>query len=356
MKKIYALLIGVVILNGAWIWSTYKHDFQVNVDEGHLRELYQASQYINPASTTWIEDAPLYTYAGLQYIQGGDPSLVNFELQPATKYLFGISTILFGNPVFVQLGLYGILIILTFFVAQKILGKNSLSLLASLLVSLDPLIRSQSHTVYLDLSQAVCILLFLLIAPKKIPIATGITIGAVALSKSYMIGGLVFAVYVCWQGFEKKHLKNYIHAAIASSITYSIGYSMFFVAGHTVLDLVELHWRILKLYKGYVPEYPKGEIFRIIFTGEWRKWYGDFGLSKVSEWWLLWPVALVSTIWTVSTHKWKNQNDHTQLAMLFMLLYGVAISLKLVFPRYIIPLLPLLYTFGLRTIVNNKNE
>lgn len=356
MKKIYAVLMGIVLLNGIWIWSTHKQDFQVKIDERYLSELYKNSQYVNPDSTTWIEDSPLYTFAGLQYVNGSDPSLINFELQPGTKYLFGIFTALCGNPAFAQLSLYGFTIVLTYFVAVKILGENRLGLLASLLVSLDPLIRSQAHTIYLDLSQTVCILLFILIAPKKNSIATGIIISAIALSKSFMIGGLTFVTYVCWRGLEKRHLKHYIHTAIAAGSMYCIGYTMFFMTGNTLLDLVELHWRILKLYRGYVPEYPKGEIFRIIFTGEWRKWYGDFGLMKVSEWWLLWPAAFVSTLLTTITHRWKKQNAHARLAILFMALYGATISLKLVFPRYLMPLLPLFYTFSLRTLQAVKNK
>jgi hypothetical protein len=343
-------------MNALYLWSTQKQDYMVVVNEAQLEEMYRNSQYVNPDSTTWIEDSPLYTLAGLKYIKGEDPSQINFELQPTTKYVFGLATLLFGNPLVVQIGLYGALIVLTFLLSKKILGESAINILPSLLVSLDPLVRSQAHTVYLDLSQTVLIVLFILIAPLKKPTLTGIIIGAIALSKSFMIGGLVFVVYMGWQGLQRVYLKTHVQTALIAIITYLTGYSMFFVKGNTLVDFVELHWKILKLYKGYVPEYPKGEVFRIIAVGEWRKWYGDFGLARVSEWWIFWPIALLGSVWTILTNKWKSQNDYAKLSLLFMALYGISISMKLVFPRYLMPLLPLLYIFSTRMIVQNKNQ
>ena len=356
MTKSTVALLAILACNWLLLWQAHSKEYVSLVDENELNRAYNQSQYINPDSTTWIKDPPLYTLSGIRYVKGDSPAGINFELQPLTKYVFGFSTAVFGNPLPAQLVLYSILIVLTFILAGKILGNKALAVIPSLLVSLDSLIRSHAHSAYLDLMQAVLIMFFLLLAPIKKPAITGILIGLIALSKSFMIGGLVFAVWVFFLGFNRQNTRAFITAGALSLLTYIAGYSMFFLSSQTLLNFIDLHWRIIKLYRGYVPEYPKGEVFRIVVMGLWRKWYGDFGLSHVPEWWIAWPLGLFGTILNVIKARWRSQNKYGKLSLLFVLVYGISICLKLVFPRYLIPILPLLYIFSTQLFANTTNK
>jgi len=125
-------------------------------------------------------------------------------------------------------------------------------------------------------------------------------------------------------------------------ITYLFGYTMFFVAGHTLLDFLTLHVNTLRLYRSYVPEYPKGEIFRIIATGQWRTWWGDKGLVPSPFYTPLWTIGLVSALYLALCRQVR-QHHVLILHLVWVFLVLGFISLRLVFPRYLLPLLPSLY-------------
>ena len=340
----YRLLVILLGYSVAAVLSVHRADFTQKVNQPELDQAYQVSQYQNPDSTAWIDDPPLYTLAGLRYVSGDDPTTINFEHQPLTKYLFGLTTVIFGNPLPLQLFLYAALIGLTYGLGRQILKSDRQALLPAVLVSFDPLIREHAHTAYLDLTVAVLILLFLVSYKRLNPWVLGSLIGLIALSKSFMIGGLVFVSYGLYLIINHKSLRQ-LSKIIASALSvYFLGYTAFFLHGHNLLDFINLHIKILRLYKSYVPEYPKGEVMRIIMTGYWRTWWGDKGLIVVPQWWLFWPVAaLGSLINLVKTTKGKLKN--LTLPMIFLLVYLLSINLKLVFPRYIIPTLPIMYIY-----------
>lgn len=352
-KSVIALLV-VIVFSGWSVWQSKAENFQRQVDEVELERAYEQSQYINPNSTAWIEDPPLYTLAGIRYLRGEDPSNINFELQPLTKYVFGATTKVAGNPLLAQLFLYLLFILLTFVLAQKIIGSATIAIFPTLLVSFDPLIRSHAYTAYLDLMQAVLMMFFLILAPRSKPIVVGLLIGLIALSKSFMMGILIFMVWGIFQISRKQLNWMIIVAGISAISIYFVGYTMFFISGHTLIDFINLHWQIVRLYRGYVPEYPKGEMFRILLIGQWRKWYGDFGLNRVDEWWIAWPVGLFGFALTIIKDRWSNLNPHSKLAVIFALLYGISIAMRLIFPRYLIPLLPLIYIFSVKVLLKSE--
>lgn len=352
MNLKHALLFAIIATNVSVLMITHKADYDAQVDEETLSQEYERSQYINPDSADWIDDPPLYTYAGLRYIEGQDPSSVNFELQPLTKYVFGLATVWTGNPLFVQVIAYCLLIIGTYVLAEKIIGPSKWTIIPSLLISLDPLSRQHAHIAYLDLMQAVCILIALLGIPKAKPMHMGVVIGLVALSKSFMIGVVVFAVWLTVTLKQIQIVKKTLVTAGAAIATYLIGYSMFFLNHRSFVDFINLHIDIIKLYKSYVPEYPKGEVLRIIYTGLWRKWYGDFGLAVVDQWWIFWPIS--TTVAILGFFRKKPRKPHESAVILFMIMYALIIGTRLIFPRYLLPILPLLYIYATKTIADIK--
>src|SRR3990170_6031759 len=74
-------------------------------DLSALKEAWLHSQYnLNQGYDFYgnMGDEDLRTYAALEYLQGQDPSRINFEDPPLVKYLFGISYVLFANILLLQ--------------------------------------------------------------------------------------------------------------------------------------------------------------------------------------------------------------------------------------------------------------
>ena len=286
-----------------------------------------------------IDDPELYTFAGERYLEGKSPASLNWESQPLTKYFFGFSLYLFGNVMFAQYALALASLYLLCVLSRRVLSPM-FALIPSLLLMVDPLFIDQLRHSYLDLSLTFWVLLWLLYLGSKnrdkLWWVGGVVLGALALSKSFSFGilaatvGLIVAPY------------GYLKAILVSIFTYFAGYTMFFVAGHTPLDFLTLHVNTLWLYRSYVPEYPKGEIFRIVATGQWRTWWGDKGLVPSPFYTPLWTIGLVSALYLALCHQVR-QHHVLFLHLVWVFLVLGFISLRLVFPRYLLPLLPSLY-------------
>lgn len=326
-------------------WDNYTRRFDVD----KWRDVYNHSQYCVPDCEYRgvIDDPELYSLAGYDYAHGVDPLSINFETQPFIKYLYGVSIILFGNAVVVQ-SLMGTLLLLVVYLSSRTVFGALGSLLTVMLVLVDPLFSSQLVHAYLDLPLTLYLLLYLhalysLGKGKGSKLVVGIMLGIVALSKSFSIGILVDMVGLVYLKLvNKKQLFSYLGSLVVSIVTYCLGYSMYFYYNPNLLEFGKLHLDILRLYKGYVPEYPKGEIFRIIFAGKWRKWFDDFGLTHVSEWTIMWPLSVLESILALLSKK-ARENSYVSLHLLWIVAYFVFISLRLVFPRYLLPILPSLY-------------
>ncbi len=306
-----------------------------------------------------IDDPELYVLAGKYYVRGESPTSINWELQPLTKYFFG----LFGNiPRLVQyfyaLGIFYLLFMLS---KKTLLSSNfSIHIIPGILFITDNLTLEQLTNTYLDLGQTFFILLFVYYLWRYISsnyrvYSVSIALGLVALSKSFSIGILLgLSAFIAIYLIDKKKLGKYLWSLYISILVYLLGYTAFFVY-HKPLEFLTLHIDILRYYKSYVPEYPKGEIFRIIFTGQWRTWWDNHDLIKVYSWSILWPISLLSTL-TLLKLKMR-QNPLIFISTLWIVIYLLFVSLRLVFPRYLLPILPFAYlnlTYLLFHIVPEK--
>jgi hypothetical protein len=347
MKKKVITLVGVLLIavNLSKLPNQNKEVYQQKFDVQKTEKKYQESQYVRPSDyKTVMGDDELFSLAGVKYIEGKDPSSICFELQPLTKYLFGISIKLFGNPLVIQF-LIGILVLAITAYSGKLLGLGKWAIAPVVLLSFDKLFQEQMMTAQLDLFQTLAFqiywVLFYLAMRKNFSRWTWVMIwlGIGALSKSFSIGVLAFGVsliFLLWQ--KRSLLKDYLRNSIWAVVVYFLGYLMFFITGNGLVDFFWLHWRILKLYAGYVPEYPKGEILRIIFLGKWREWYGSFGLMKVKTWSILWPAGFLAVVGSFS-----RRTNFAMLLSFWSLIYIVFIGLRLVFPRYLMVVLPNFY-------------
>ena len=123
-------------------------------------------------------------------LEGKSPASLNWESQPLTKYLFGLSSALFGTPLPIQFVLALLTLIVLYYLARSLLPPY-LSLIPPILLALDPLFRDQLVRPYLDLSVTFFALLWLLYLGQRDRAKWylgGIILGALALSKSFSLG------------------------------------------------------------------------------------------------------------------------------------------------------------------------
>lgn len=331
------------------------------INVAHLEDHYLNSQYAKPNSYKYyIDDPELYSYAGWRYVLGNDPSVVNFEHQPLAKYLIGLSILTFGNPAVGQLFVATVCIFLTYLVSRKLLPEI-LACVPSILLTLDPLFKQQSVEAYLDIFQlAFTLLLFIFVLEAKdksrYVLLSSLALGLVCLSNSVWSGiltGFVVGVFIVWR--QKNLIKTYIAALPWGALIYVLGYGVYFHY-HRPLDFIRLHIQQIRFYRSYVPDYPKGEIFRIIFTGKWRKWFGDYGFMNATPYTVFWPITLVLMPMNFVGRAVKKIPDPLVLIVVWIVGWLVFISLKIVFPRYLLVIVPMLYILSVNAALSLYNK
>ncbi len=347
MKNIFIFILSIFIVGHLFLNQGI---YQTKFDVDHWQEVYDHSQYCVPQCEFRgnIDDPELFTLAGYRSIQGNDPTLISPEVQPLTKYFFGISTTLWGNALPAQLVFGALSLVLLYYLSLPILGRFA-AMFPPILLALDPLFRDQLMRPFVDLSLTFWTLLYLLFLTRnKYRLDFwwgGLVLGLLALSKSFSYGVLfgVITIIILYRYHTPRLTQILLKIFAVAGLTYLAGYIMFFVHGHTLSDFFLLHYQTLRLYKDYVPEYPKGEIFRLIFSGQWQTWWGNKELIPSPFYSVAWPAAIIASFVTGLSHLRQHQGVFIHLVTIAVLL--LFISSRLMFPRYLLPVLPSLYLF-----------
>jgi len=348
-KSIFLFLLLLLILNilfqiyKNWGYYTAPFNFQT------LATVYRFSQFAQKPEDRKliIEDNDLFAYSGYLYLKGVSPSEIQIEHPPLTKYLFGLSVLVFHNPNVIQI-FFGIgLLIIIYLIGDRIFKNKTWSLLPPLVVSFDGIFQEQFALSYLDLSHGFfisCAILFYLKAAsnKKYYWLTSIFLGATLMSK-YM-GFVVIPLLIFYTFFKRKRdIKIFAYSLILLPLIYLLNYTALFLRGGNILyNFFDLHLQIFRLYRSYLPNYPWGEIWRLLATGQWRVWFGNSEFIRVAEWNIFWPLTLVSLIVGVFMIK-KSKNEAFIIVTLFALLYLITNSFHVIFPRHLLVYLPFGY-------------
>lgn len=358
ISTILILLIFIALVR---IWVPNLHHLFTPYNHQAAHQIYTHSQYNldNAPFHGNIDDDLLHVYAGYNYILGSDPSSINFEVPFTLKYLYGLSILIFGNAYPVQLIFSLILLLLTFLLGRRLNLSTPSSLVATLLLSLDQLFIDQSTATMLDLPQAAFIILSLLCFsaylrstnhPRHL-IFTGVALGLVATTKLF-----ITALILCLSLLIviKPSLSKLIKLCLPVLAVYLLSFMVFFFYHPHPQAFIDLHLSIAKLYRSYLPDYPPFELLRIIFTGRWLTWWGQ-GIIAVDSWTPLWPLTFIS-LTTTFILSYSKRHLLALALSLFSLLYLTSNLFHVVFPRYLMSVLPLMYLSLLYSLEKGFNH
>lgn len=304
-----------------------------------------------------MSDEDLRTFAALEYAEGKDPSLVNFEDPPLVKYLFGFSQSRFGNILILQFAFSLGAVVLTYCLSRRLGLSPTASLFPVVFLSFDPLFAERSQTVNLDMPQLLFALASLLLLMRKTYsrfsyVWLGLSIGAVLSSKVLVTGMLLFLFAVAV--LRLRRVRHFSSAAVLvfalSTGVYILSYLRFFFF-HPLSDFASLHLEIARLYRSYLPDYPWFEIWRILLLGRWRTWFASPPIQPVTEYWLAWPLSAIASFSLLLVRKFRRLPlKPAQIILGWILLYLSFQSTHVVFPRYLLLVLPLLYSLAVQAL------
>lgn len=347
-KIIFYLLLFMMVVSFSVFLIKNSAGYLQKFDFERLDNLYNHSQFAQESQnrTDIIQDEDLYAYSGWYYLKFGKLDIINIEHPPLGKYLIGLSILLFRNQNIGQI-FWGIaLLSLLFLISKKIIKNNIFSLLTIFLLSLEALFKDQLNHSLLDLPLAVFLCFFFLItisSNKDKPLTfffQGLSLGIVAAIKYStvaLVAFLTLIIYYLWQK-EKKLTQKLLFIGLVASLIFLSSYFPFFIKNPSVSAFYSLQLKTLKIHLSHVPEYPKFQVFNVLFFNKWLSWWGDKNFIPSGYWNIFWPILTLNFFLTIVINFKKNL-----LINLWTLFYLLFLSFRLFFPRYLFLLLPFLY-------------
>jgi hypothetical protein len=344
---IVSTLYLVVVISAQW--KTFSTSYSLSEYE----HMYSESQYVKgDRNTKLMGDGDIYTYAGIRYVQGEDPTKINFEHSPLVKYAYGLSYIVTGKPNWILIPFFYIAVFSFWHLSSNVLQKSWSKWLSLLLFLGHSTIYTAIPQTMLDFPMTAMLLLTLAVflatlkskSTKSIFIF-GITAGTLLLTKyplpllAILIGLLYLSLY-----FNKVLIKNLVTSFCLMCLTYLLGYLAYFIHGNSLMDFMRFEWWRWKWFSGKTDS-PKGMIWQTIFTGRYPKWWENSGdYIQIPHWNIYWPINLLLFVlsWTIR-NVIKNPLFPYQVWIIISL---AAYSLGVAEDRFLVPLIPGFSLFG----------
>jgi len=303
IKLVFLILLGLIysILMLSWHWRTFGITYPVTEYENR----YSQSQYVlGEAKTHVLGDGDVYTFAGIRYMDGEDPTKINFEHPPLAKYFYGLSYILTGYPNFAHVPLMVLAIAAFGFIATDLYSTKAGVISAFLLFLAHSVTYKFFAQTLLDFPQMavslvlVAVYLALWRRPTMLKVMLWGLINGLfwAIKYPFPISLALSFMLFLWIYLRTMKIWWIISGLFAALIAYLSTYTAYFLSGHSLLDLIAFERYRLSWYRGKTTG-PKGLLLQTIFKGKHAAWYETGNKHVVYEQWnLLWPVQF-SLFW-----------------------------------------------------------
>lgn len=299
-----------------------------------------------------VSDATLYTYAGYEYINGINPTLLNPEHPPLGKYLIGLSIKIFNNENVVLL-IFGVISLVTIFAIVLLSTKSYISssvavcLTATHSLFIDQLI----HGPQLELFQLTFFLLLLLHLTlyemkNKIHflIESAFFLGLLLSVKTFTTHFILFSAWLAVLTLFSKRfkLKDWVLLQCGGILVFISSYAVFFIKGGSFRQWLGVQKYIIIFYKQAginIVEFA-GNYLRLIFTGSWKFWSDNNPVSHYSEWSFTWSIIFVVTMFVlfkiIKQIRKENVSFPERVFASFIVIYNLYLFFIPMFPRYLL--------------------
>lgn len=322
-------------------------------DAQYWKDRYEHSQYQLPLSKRIIGDDGLFAYSGYRLINGDSPFSINNDKPPVAKYLFGLSILLFRNPLHVVFFFGLSTLIVFYFTARHFLKDNGLALLATAFLFLDPLFFSQFWITGLDLIQLFFLLLnsLLLISIKRlrgwnffIILGSGLSLGLFIEVKPPIILPVIFLLETAFF-FQKKLMKEYLFFIVGILLGSLLPYFRFIYLGNGLIDVLRVHKFMASIYLQSELKAHVGAIWLALLAGKFPN-ITTGSLMNVAEWWIMWPIlTLFGVGMAIFSFFVKKVPLFNKGIAGFLLASLIIFTFIPSYPRYLVLILPFLYLF-----------
>lgn len=362
MRLLNALLFGIIIgIFGLVFWA-HRALYTSTFDVTYWKDKYEHSQWKLPLSERILGDDGLYLYEGYRLMQGEDPTTLNAEVPPLGKYLIGASILVFGNGYIYGFISTTLALASLFLLSFALTANMTLSLIAVLVVSLDPLIAQQFSLTMLDSTQLLFGLLSLWLltivikrrqpqVPYTLLLILGITYGLFAATKAPIFSPLLLVVIALALGIKYRSIKPFIPVVVAAGVTYMLPYAWYFRLGHSVRDWLGVQKWILSFYRGSYVSPNIGSVLTTLIINRYQNLFSR-AWEFADHWTFAWPAIsglVFVELYRIIRRKKIEIRSHYPLIIFVALSLGF-LSIIPFWTRYLVTVLPVVYLLALTHI------
>lgn len=314
-----------------WKWTLYT----TPTDVASATADFSVSQYIlGDARQKTVSDEVVYIATADTYFKGADPTTLNFEHPPLGKYLLGLSLALFGNALWVNgLAFFATLVAIGITLKNWQLPVPFVFLGMALFSLSGAFVPHQFSNVMLDGLYIAWYTIFLALFfwPKENWVKyfwLGIITGCLVSTKySIPLVALLVGVPLLLNFFRRK--MTLIQLGLVGSlaaVVYLASYSMYFLAGHTLIDWLRFEWYRLHWWFGE-RTMPSWLIVDSLFRGSYPAWFQANPDERVvmGGWTPLYPLEFVLSLMSGMWLYLKNHRRHEN-GILLLVSVGIFVA------------------------------
>lgn len=345
IRRLLCILLSLRLLFLFWTnLPLYTQSFDIQ----DAKDNYFASTYIKgDKGDITLSDSDLYLVEG-HFLVGE-----NYDLEkltpghpPLGKYLIGFSWKYLGNPYILQFVSFAlVLLLLSLLAGTPLLG---------LIFSFEPLFLEQLSLTLLDVHFLVFILSSLLFFTRFIKeksvkkqnllvVLSWLFLGLAMATKFFpvtlpLIGAYILLILL--RGDFPRFLRLALTFPLVG-LGFALGHFSYFLYHPSLLSFARFTRYQINWWAGS-PQTAPLAIFKVVFLNRWPTWWGK-GTIPAPGWWWGWPVLTALSF--LSFRTWKDQPFYLYLLISFLFL-----SVQAIFPRHLLPVLPIIYLLSYDTI------
>lgn len=361
LKNVYLLasllFVFITIYFNRWIFS-------FRYDSNYYENYYYHSQWNIPESTRVISDGDLYKFVGFRLAEGGNPFDINYEVPPAAKYLYGLSSKHLNNPYFISFVFYLLSLTVFFFLAKEIFSKTFPLLVAVFLFITSPILVAQIGQTMLDLPQMLWLLLhlyFFITGIKKkrnrttCLVLSGVFLGLMTGTKIGVYTPLIILVDLAYIFVVLRDLRSIIFFLAGTGGGYLLAFYCYFIKHPNPVVWLRLHKRVFDFYLSSVHSSDLVNQCRTIFINRYQGWWNRGVFNSVDSWSLLWPVGTISIVILLIRSFIKKPSEKSITYLTFIAVSILMVNTFVAFwPRYLLLILPIFVLTAVYIVRNNK--
>lgn len=333
-----------------------------------LKKTYYDSQYANKHPKGWVPDEVVLSFAGGALIKGENPVLIIADSPPLSKYLIGLSALIFDNENIVTV-FFGILsLVFLYLLSLQIFKNRLLSLVPLAFLSFEPIFKNQFvYSPLLDIMQMAFMLGSFYFFNKGFSskkswlfyFLANIFLGMFISTKFFITGGVIAGAYlfILLIHRDKRRLFEMILTLPFSVAVLLLSYIRVLYFGYSLKDMIGIQKWIFLYHKSQL--ILPFTIWPLLFINKWYIWWGDKRIITSVEWNIMWPIITAGFLITLLLYLLKKipRKKEFEITIVWATFYLMFFSMGQISPRYLIILLPIFYIitiYGVVGIYQNK--